>query len=118
MYHKVQIQVFFAFESLHAYAANVRSLRTVAQLVSFQVLFALQTGAANVANVPSFDLVHGQMLLEIALVWIGHLTLWTTEQYRAVQSGRNVYLTRFLGFRLWRLFLVFTLLFHLGRCWR
>lgn len=110
----MQIQMLFPLEAFHAHAADMWTLGAVAQLVPFQVLLTLQAGAANVADVPSLDLVHHQMLFEVALVRIRHLALRTTEQNRSVQSCGDVYLSRFLGAWFGRFLLVLSLLFHLS----
>lgn len=53
VYDKMQSQLFFALEGLHADSADERSVRIVALLVSSQVVFPLQSSSTDVAEEPS-----------------------------------------------------------------
>lgn len=58
MNYKVQIKMLFSLKAFFTNATNVRTLRTVAEFVPFQMLLSLQSSAANVTDVPPFDFVH------------------------------------------------------------
>lgn len=53
VYDKMQSQLFFALEGLHADSADERSVRIVALLVSSQVVFPLKSSTTDVAEEPS-----------------------------------------------------------------
>lgn len=103
-----------ALEALFAHATDVRPLGTVAQFMSLQVLFTLQTSAAYIADVPSFDFVHRQMLFQIGFVRKCQLTFGTAEKHGAIGSGGDMYLAGLWWLRLWRLLFVLSLFLRLA----
>lgn len=84
------------------YIADVRTIRNVGQFVSGQMVFALQSGIADVAHEPSLHGMRDDVLFDQGPVGIRHLAFGTTEERGSVQSLRLPDLT---GFRSGLLFL-------------
>lgn len=68
-----------------AYVANMWSIWNMRKLMSGQVILALKSCIANIANKASFDSMRDDMLFDETAVRVSHLTFRTTIQCWAIK---------------------------------